>query len=123
MYNDPIADLLTRIRNAGMAGKYYVVIRPSKIVFEIASILKSVGFIDSIKVEEDHLMVKLNPDTPITHIKRLSKPGVRYYVKCDKIPRPRGGTGVVILTTPKGLLTGLQAKKQKVGGELVCEVW
>ena len=124
MYNDTIADFLTRLRNASMAGKMTVTIRPSKTVLDIAEILKSEGFIKSIESEEGAATtVELTEDWPITHIKRLSKPGVRLYVKTDKIPRPRGGSGVVILSTPKGHLTGSQARKQRVGGELVCEVW
>lgn len=123
MYNDTISDFLTRLRNASMAGKLEVPVRPSKTVLDIAGILKSEGFIASITTDENKLTVSLDKDWPITHIKRLSKPGVRLYVKSDKIPRPRGGTGIVILSTPKGHLTGSQARKQKVGGELVCEVW
>lgn len=123
MYNDTIADFLTRLRNATMAGKTEVPIRSSKTVLDIAGILKSEGFIAAINTEEDRVTISLDKDWPITHIKRLSKPGVRIYVKTDKIPRPQGGTGVVILSTPKGHLTGSQARKQKVGGELVCEVW
>ena len=123
MYNDTISDFLTRLRNASMTGKLEVPIRSSKPVLDIAGILKNEGFIASIKTEDSKVTVSLDKDWPITHIKRLSKPGVRLYVKTDKIPRPRGGTGVVILSTPKGHLTGSQARKQKVGGELVCEVW
>ncbi|MDP3993287.1 MAG: 30S ribosomal protein S8 [bacterium] len=123
MYNDTIADFLTRLRNATMAGLEEVPVRPSKSVLSIAQILKSEGFISAINTDEDQLTVSLDKDWPITHIKRLSKPGVRIYVKTTEIPRPRGGTGVVIISTPKGHLTGSQARKQKVGGELVCEVW
>ena len=123
MYNDTISDFLTRLRNASMTGKLEVPIRSSKTVLDIAGILKNEGFIASIKTEDSKVTVSLDKDWPITHIKRLSKPGVRLYVKTDSIPRPRGGTGVVILSTPKGHLTGSQARKQKVGGELVCEVW
>ena len=123
MYNDTISDFLTRLRNASMAGKLEVPVRSSKAIVDIAGILKTEGFIASVSNEDNQLTVILDKDWPITHIKRLSKPGVRLYVKTDKIPRPRGGTGIVILSTPKGHLTGSQARKQKVGGELVCEVW
>ena len=123
MYNDTISDFLTRLRNASMAGRVEVPIRSSKTVLDIAGILKNEGFIASIKTEDNKVTVSLDKDWPITHIKRLSKPGVRLYVKTNKIPRPRGGTGIVILSTPKGHLTGSQARKQKVGGELVCEIW
>ncbi len=123
MYNDTISDFLTRLRNATLSGKTEVPIRRSKTVLEIATILKKEGFIASIKDVDDQLTVNLDTEWPITHIKRLSKPGIRLYVKTDKIPRPRGGTGIVILSTPIGHLTGRQARKQKVGGELVCELW
>ena len=123
MYNDTISDFLTRLRNASMAGKLEVPVRSSKAIVDIAGILKTEGFIASVSNEDNQLTIILDKDWPITHIKRLSKPGVRLYVKTDKIPRPRGGTGIVILSTPKGHLTGSQARKQKVGGELVCEVW
>jgi len=123
MYNDPIADFLTRVRNSTMATKNEVAIRPSRIVFEIANILKSEGYLATVNQDEEQITVTLNSDNPITHIKRLSKPGVRYYVKNNEIPRPQGGLGLVIISTPKGLLSGQQARKQKVGGELVCEVW
>ncbi len=123
MYNDSISDFLTRLRNASMAGRLEVPVRPTKSVVDIAGILKSEGFIDSFKSEDGRLTVCLDKNWPITHIKRISKPGVRLYVKTNKIPRPRGGTGIVILSTPKGHLTGSQARKQKVGGELICEVW
>ena len=123
MYNDTISDFLTRLRNASMAGKLEVPVRSSKAIVDIAGILKTEGFIASVSNEDNQLTVILDKDWPITHIKRLSKPGVRLYVKTDKIPRPRGGTGIVILSPPKGHLTCSQARKQKVGGELVCEVW
>lgn len=123
MYNDTIADFLTRIRNATLAGKMELDVRPSKTVTDIAGILKSEGFITKIKATTKTLELTLTKDWPVSHIKRLSKPGVRYYVKSTNIPRPRGGSGVVIISTPKGLLTGDQARKQKVGGELICEVW
>jgi len=123
MLNDTIADFLTRLRNASMAGKADVSVRPSKSIVTIADILKNEGFIMEVKSIDSELKITLDKNGPISHIKRLSKPGVRYYVKSTEIPRPRGGTGLVIISTPKGILTGGQARKQKVGGELVCEVW
>ena len=123
MYNDTISDFLTRLRNASLAGLTEVTLRRNKSVADIAGILKKIGFIAKIEDNAEIFMVHLAKDLPITHIKRLSKPGVRLYVKSKEIPRPRGGTGIVILSTPKGHLTGSQARKQKVGGELVCEIW
>src|SRR3989344_7368939 len=93
MYNDTISDFLTRLRNASMAGKLEVPVRSSKAIVDIAGILKTEGFIASVSNEDNQLTIILDKDWPITHIKRLSKPGVRLYVKTDKIPRPRGGTG------------------------------
>jgi len=123
MYNDTISDFLTRIRNAFMAGRKDTQVRYSKIVESIADILKKEGFIVSFEKNGYLLDVVLNQEMPLGHIKRLSKPGIRRYVKTTEIPKPNSGFGFVILSTPKGVLTGHQARKQKVGGELICEVW
>ncbi|HSX41903.1 MAG TPA: 30S ribosomal protein S8 [Candidatus Saccharimonadales bacterium] len=123
MYNDTVSDFLTRLRNASMADKKTVTARSNKLVEEMAAVLKSEGFIASIDKNGTQLDIVLNTDMPFNHIKRLSKPGIRRYVKYQAIPRPKTGFGMVILTTPKGVLTGNQARKQKVGGELLCEVW
>jgi small subunit ribosomal protein S8 len=123
MYNDTISDFLTRLRNAFMAGRQDTRVKHSKIVEAIAEILKKEGFIVSFEKDGYYLNVVLNQDMPIGHIKRLSKPGIRRYVKTGQIPHPKSGFGFVILSTPKGVLTGNQARKQKVGGELICEVW
>lgn len=106
-----------------MSGKKTARVRYSKMVHDIAEILKKEGFILALEKDGLHLDVVLNADNAFTHIKRLSKPGIRRYVKATEIPRPRSGYGMVIVSTPKGVLTGFQAAKQKVGGELVCEVW
>jgi len=121
--SDPIADFLTRLRNASLAGKAQVRAPQSKLLKKLAEIFKKEGFVESVKVEESELVVKLNPVKPFGSLRRLSKPGVRYYTNAARIPSPRSGYGFVILSTPKGLLTGHQARKQKVGGELLCEVW
>ena len=123
MYNDPIADFLTRVRNSTLAGKNSVELRPSQIVFEIAKIIQSAGYFNSVEKTDKSIEIILNQNNQISHIKRLSKPGVRYYVKNKNIPRQQGGLGTVVLSTPKGVLSGQQANKQKVGGELICEVW
>ncbi len=123
MYNDTVSDFLTRLRNAFMAEKKIARVRYSKMVEAIAEILKREGFIVSIAKDGHYLDLVLNMDTPISHIRRLSKPGIRRYTGSNRIPRPKSGFGMVILSTPKGLLTGAQATKQKVGGELICEVW
>lgn len=106
-----------------MAEKKTVSARFSKLVEQVAELLKKEGFILSIDRDGLNLDIVLNSDLPFNHIKRLSKPGIRRYVNYLAIPRPKTGYGMVILTTPKGVLTGSQARKQKVGGELICEVW
>lgn len=121
--SDPIADFLTRLRNASLAGKAQVIVPQSKVLKKLADIFKKEGFIESVKVEDSKLIVKLNSDKPFGSLRRLSKPGVRYYTNAAHIPSPRSGYGFVVLSTPKGILTGFQARKQKVGGELICEVW
>lgn len=123
MYNDTVSDFLTRLRNAFMAEKKTTRVRYSKMVESIAEILKKEGFIVSITKDGYHLDLALNTEMPISHIRRLSKPGIRRYIGATSIPRPKSGFGMVIVSTPKGLLTGQQATKQKVGGELICEVW
>lgn len=127
---DPIADMLSRIRNAIAVNKTDLTLPYSKIKESVAKILKDSNFLydissstaDSIKT----LHIVINPDganAKITEIKRLSKPGRRLYVPADKIPTVKGGRGVVIVSTSKGLMTGVQAKSSKIGGELICEVY
>lgn len=123
MYNDTVSDFLTRLRNSAMASKGTASVRWSKMVESIAHVLKQEGFIASFERDGNHLNVVLNPELPIIHLKRLSKPSLRRYVSHIQIPRPRSGLGTVIVSTPKGILTGNQARKQKVGGELIMELW
>lgn len=123
MYTDTVSDFITQLRNASAAEKETVTIRSSKVVRAIADVMKSAGFVASIGVDGRNLAISLNSQRPLTHIKRLSKPGLRRYVKTTEIPTPFSGLGTVIVSTPKGVMTGHQAKKQKVGGELICEVW
>jgi small subunit ribosomal protein S8 len=129
---DPIADLLTRIRNAQKARHESVSIPRSKIKVGIVSILKSEGFVEGYIDEADkgpqgNLKVFLRYNGKaggvIRGLKRISKPGRRVYVGKKDIPRVRDGLGLVILTTPRGLLTDLQARQAGVGGEVVCHVW
>lgn len=123
MYNDTVSDLITRLRNANMSSKAEVSVRNSKNVEAILKVLKNEGFVDSFKAEDNQITVKLVEETGFTHIKRLSRPSLRRYIGYQKIPRPRSGFGTILLSTPKGILTDNQARKQKVGGELICEVW
>jgi len=127
---DPIADFLTRIRNAVKAKKKYVNIPSSKMKVSLAEILKTNKFIRDYNVIEDNkqniLRVHLqyiNGTPSINGLERISTPGLRQYVDKDKAPRVLGGLGISILSTPKGLLTDRQAKKESVGGEVICHVW
>ncbi len=126
---DTIADMLTNIRNANKALKPQVLMRHSKQKESVARILKQEGFISDYSVIGDtkrelqiNLKIKARKGV-IEGIKRVSKPGLREYVGVDEIPRVLGGLGVAIISTPKGVLTGQEARKQKVGGEVLAHVW
>ncbi|HTD22696.1 MAG TPA: 30S ribosomal protein S8 [Terriglobales bacterium] len=128
---DPVADFLARVRNAIHARHPKLDVPASKLKLELARILKEEGYIASFKaVEEDgHKILRVylkygnNNESAITNLNRISRPGCRVYVGRNEIPRVLGGLGINILTTPKGVMTGRQARKQGVGGELLCEVW
>jgi small subunit ribosomal protein S8 len=128
---DPIADMLTRIRN-GVHAKHDAVTMPSsKIKVAIAKVLREEGFIKDYEVEQEGtrpmLRVQLNytgrKDPVLSGIKRVSKPGLRVYVQKREIPRVFGGLGVAILSTPEGVMTGQTARQRNVGGEVLCYVW
>jgi small subunit ribosomal protein S8 len=127
---DPIADLLTRIRNAVKAKKKYVEIPSSKMKINLAEILKANKFIKDYNVIEDnkqnilriHLQY-LNGVPSISGMKRISTPGLHTYVSKTEIPRVLNGLGIAIISTPKGLFTDKQAKKEAIGGEVICHVW
>ena len=127
---DPIADLLARIRNAAQAQKAYMFVPYSRIKAEVVKILKQEGYITDFEVDTTaaHPRIKItnklvNRTSAITGLRRISRPGLRRYVGADDIPRVLGGMGVAILSTPRGVLSGREAKKQKVGGELLAYVW
>lgn len=127
---DPIADLLTRIRNAAKAQHRYLDIRWSKMKVAIAQILKDQGFIESFLVREHEgiktlrVFLRYKGLKPvICGLKRRSKPGCRKYVSAKQIPVVLGGIGVSIVSTSKGVMTGESARQQNIGGELLCEVW
>ena len=127
---DPIADLLARIRNAAHAQKIDMFVPYSKIKTEIVRILKDEGYISeySIDTSAAHPRIKItnkmvNRSSAITGLRRVSRPGLRRYVGADEIPRVLGGMGVAILSTPSGVLSGREAKRQKVGGELLAYIW
>jgi len=129
--SDPIADMLTRIRNAIMARHDSVLIPASRMKLSIANILKEEGFINDYEVlrGKPHRVVKIylkygDKNQPIlSGLERVSKPGLRVHVQQKEIPRVYGGLGVAILSTSKGVMTGQQAWRQRIGGELLCYVW
>ena len=128
---DPIADMLTRVRNALVARHPKVDVPASKLKLEIARILKEEGFILNFKATEEgskkfiRIYLKYTPgNVPvISRIERVSRPGCRVYVGSKAVPRVLGGLGVNILTTPRGVMTGMSARKEGVGGEVLCQVW
>lgn len=128
---DPIADMLTRIRNANNAKHETVDIPASNVKKSIANILLEEGFIKGFDVIDDgkqgiiRIQLKYGKDKEkiITGVKRISKPGLRVYVKSDEIPRVLGGLGIAILSTSKGIITDKFARKESVGGEVICYVW
>lgn len=136
MVNDTISDMLTRIRNANLASKQCVTIPKTNIHINIAKILEKEGFIDSIEIkasESNDFILNLkyistgensNIKKPcITNLKRISTPGLRIYTNSKDIPQSFGGMGIVIISTSQGLMTDRDARKAKLGGEILCSVW
>ena len=129
--SDPIADMLTRIRNAIMVRHDSVLIPASRMKLSIAKILKEEGFINDYEVlrSKPHRVIKIylkysdKNQTVLSGLERVSKPGLRVYVQQKEIPRVYGGLGIAIVSTPKGVMTGRQAWRQGIGGELLCYVW
>lgn len=127
---DPIADMLTRIRNAVAAGKSEVTMPYSKMKAHIAEILKKNGYLSNISVDESGVAKQMTVQIDqsevkkqLTTIQRVSKPGRRMYAKRDEIPRVLGGRGIVIVSTSAGVMTGYEARAKGLGGELICKVW
>ncbi|HYO94806.1 MAG TPA: 30S ribosomal protein S8 [Polyangiaceae bacterium] len=133
MVNDPISDMLARIRNASMAHHELTRLPASRLKHSIAEVLKAEGYVADVRTEEwgpqKHatltIVLKYGPDrqSAFRGIRRVSRPGRRVYVRHDQIPRVLSGLGVSILSTSHGLMTDREARQRKVGGELVCEVW
>jgi small subunit ribosomal protein S8 len=131
MVTDPVADMLTRIRNGSLAEHEKVDIPSSKLRVRLAEILKEEGFIKNFRLIEDkrqgvlRVYLKYGPgqERVISGLRRVSKPGKRRYVGADRIPSVLGGMGVAILSTPQGVLTDRESRKAKVGGEVLCYVW
>ena len=127
--SDPIADMLTSIRNAGRALLPAVELPHSRMKESVAKILKSEGYVADVTVEGDaikKLKIRLKyqgKKNVIEGLKRVSRPGLRRYVGATEIPRVLNGMGVSIMSTPEGVMTGAQAKKKNLGGELLCQVW
>lgn len=131
--SDPIADMLTRIRNASTARHESVLIPSSRMKVAIAKVLKDEGFIRDYNVVSEegrpqpNLKVELiyggRKQPLVSGLQRVSKPGLRVYVQRREIPRVYGGLGIAILSTPKGIMTGREARRQEVGGEVLCYVW
>ena len=130
--SDPIADMLTRIRNANMAEKASVELPSSRIKAEIAKLLKDEGFIYDYSIvqinnSKSKLIINLkftgDREPVIQGLQRVSKPSCRKYVNAEEVPRVLGGIGVAILSTSKGIITDTEARKQKVGGEILCYIW
>ena len=129
MLTDPISDMLTRIRNASMVDKEEVVFPFSKIKFAIAQILKEEGYILKVKkIDNKFVEIKIdlkyeNDQSAIHKIERVSKPGRRVYAKADNLPVILNNYGIAIVSTPKGIMTNKEAKKFKLGGEIICKVY
>lgn len=131
MMTDPISDMLARIRNASMAHHDRVEMPHSNLKQHIAEVLKGEGFVDDVRVGDADtkktltLVLRYGRDrqSAIDGLRRISSPGRRVYVRHDRIPRVRSGLGVSILSTSRGVMTDKEARKQRLGGELLCEVW
>lgn len=129
MFTDPISDMLTRIRNSQASGRPELVMPYSKLKKNLADLLLKEGFIAGVNVlEGKHSQLQINlkysEGTPvITGLKRISKPGQRMYAAVDRIPRTNGGYGVTVISTSKGLMSDKQARKGRMGGELICQIW
>lgn len=131
MITDPIADMLTRIRNAVLARHDFVLVPSSRMKLAIAKILREEGFVKEYEVLKGkpqriikiHLKYMDKKEPVLIGLQRVSKPGLRVYVQRSEIPRVYGGLGIAILSTPNGVITGQQAWRQNVGGELLCYIW
>lgn len=127
--HDPVSDLLTRIRNAGMARHSKVSVPHSRLKESVARILKAEGYVSEVIVEgtmpkQIVISLKYTGQTPvIVGLRQISTPGLRRYVRSTEIPRVLGGMGIAVVSTPQGVMTGTNAKKANLGGELVCYVW
>ncbi len=130
MMTDPISDMLTRIRNASMVRKQTVDVPMSKVKFALAKVLENAGYLVGVErtdgLKHPVLRLKLKYDDGVSNIesiKRISKPGRRVYVKTEELPYVRSGHGIAIISTPNGLMTNNEARKRRLGGEVICEIF
>jgi len=129
--SDPLADMLTRIRNAGMVRYETVDVPMSNLKVGVAKVLREEGYINDYQIIEDNkqgilrIMLKYGPsdEAVISGLRRVSKPGLRQYVKADDIPKVMSGLGIAILSTSKGVVTDREARRLRIGGEVLCEAW
>ncbi len=127
--SDPIADLLTRIRNAASAKHRHVDARATKLLINLVKVMQKLGFVEKFLIKEEERKMRIflkyaeGRESLITGLKRVSRPGLRRYVGHTEIPRIDGGMGLVVLSTSKGVLDGESAREQGVGGELLCFIW
>ena len=128
--SDPIADMLTRIRNAQTVGHVDVAIPSSNAKAAVAQVLKDQGYVKTFSIEGEGVVKSMNIELKyyqnkpvITGLRRISKPSCRIYVKAAEMPRVRGGMGIAVISTPEGVITGKEAKRRNVGGEVLCYVW
>ncbi len=131
MMTDPVADMLARIRNAGVARHAWTTCPSSKLKLAVATVLRDAGFLEEVSVETEDgrpilkMSLRYRDDGTmiIDGLKRVSKPSRRVYVGAKEVPKVRNGLGIAVLSTPKGVITDEQARAESVGGELMCEVW
>jgi small subunit ribosomal protein S8 len=129
--SDPIADLLTRIRNANQAMKPYVDVPASRLKRDVLRVLRETKYIDGFDLLDDarqgvlrvHLKYTPERERVIAGLRRISRPGLRKYVKAKQVPRVLGGLGVAVLTTPRGVMTDEECRRENIGGEVICYVW
>jgi small subunit ribosomal protein S8 len=128
---DPIADMLTRIRNANLIRQEHVLMPASKLKLEIAKVLKAQGYIQKYDLIDDkrhgqlriHLRYARERERVISGLRRVSRPGMRIYVDAKQIPRVMGGLGIAVLSTSRGVLTDREARRRRIGGEVLCHIW
>jgi small subunit ribosomal protein S8 len=127
--SDPIADLLTRIRNASTAKHRYVDVRATKLIISLVKVMQKVGFVDSFLINEEERKMRIflkyaeGRESLITGLKRVSRPSLRRYIESRRIPKIDGGMGLVVISTSKGIMDGESARALGVGGELLCFIW